>query len=98
MDCFAGDIRCRFVSSLCPLVISSRNDGRFNKEALRTIQDMSLRERAVFAPLVFMTLLLGVYPVLALDLIGPSVQSLIDNYNSALSIAGIDGNTMIASH
>ena len=31
MDCFAGDIRCRFVSGLCPLVISSRNDGRFNK-------------------------------------------------------------------
>ena len=72
--------------------------GDLIKEALRTIQDMSLRERAVFAPLVFMTLLLGVYPVLALDLIGPSVQSLIDNYNSALSIAGIDGNTMIASH
>ena len=72
--------------------------GDLIKETLRTIQDMSLRERAVFAPLVFMTLLLGVYPVLALDLIGPSVQSLIDNYNSALSIAGIDGNTMIASH
>ena len=72
--------------------------GDLIKEALRTIQDMSLRERALFAPLVFMTLLLGVYPVLALDLIGPSVQSLIDNYNSALSIAGIDGNTMIASH
>jgi len=72
--------------------------GDLIKEALRTIQDMSLRERAVFAPLVFMTLLLGVYPVLALDLIGPSVQSLIDNYNSALSIAGIDGNAMIASH
>ena len=73
--------------------------GDLIKETLRTIQDMSLRERAVFAPLVFMTLLLGLYPVLALDLIGPSVQSLIDNYNSALSIAGIDdGNTMIASH
>ena len=72
--------------------------GDLIKEALRTIQDMSLRERAVFAPLVLMTLLLGVYPVLALDLISPSVQSLIDNYNSALSIAGIDGNTMIASH
>ena len=72
--------------------------GDLIKEALRTIQDMSLRERAVFAPLVLMALLLGVYPVLALDLIGPSVQSLIDNYNSALSIAGIDGNTMIASH
>ena len=72
--------------------------GDLIKEALRTIQDMSLRERAVFAPLVLMTLLLGVYPVLALDLIGPSVQRLIDNYNAALSIAGIDGNTMIASH
>ena len=93
-----GDIRCRFVSGLCPLVISSRNDGRFNKGSASYDPGYVSTERAVFAPLVFMTLLLGVYPVLALDLIGPSVQSLIDNYNSALSIAGIDGSTMIASH
>jgi len=45
-----------------------------------------------------MTLLLGVYPVLVLDLIGPSVQTLVDNYNSALSIAGINGDAIIASH
>ena len=62
--------------------------GDLIKEALRTIQDMSLRERAVFAPLIGMTLLLGVYPVLILDLIGPSVQTLVENYNSALSISG----------
>jgi NADH-quinone oxidoreductase subunit M len=72
--------------------------GDLIKEALRTIQDMSLRERAVFAPLIGMTLLLGVYPVLVLDLIGPSVQTLVENYNSALSIAGINGVAMIASH
>ena len=72
--------------------------GDLIKEALRTIQDMSLRERAVFAPLIGMTLLLGVYPVLILDLIGPSVQNLVENYNSALSIAGINGDAMIASH
>ena len=72
--------------------------GDLIKEALRTIQDMSLRERVVFAPLIGMTLLLGVYPVLILDLIGPSVQTLVENYNSALSIAGINGDAMIASH
>ena len=72
--------------------------GDLIKEALRTIQDMSLREKAVFAPLIGMTLLLGVYPVLVLDLIGPSVQALVENYNSALSIAGINGDAMIASH
>ena len=72
--------------------------GDLIKEALRTIQDMSLRERAVFAPLIGMTLLLGVYPVLVLDLIGPSVQTLVENYNLALSIAGINGDAIIASH
>ena len=72
--------------------------GDLIKEALRTIEDMSFRERTVFAPLIIMTLLLGVYPVLALDLIGPSVQTLVENYNSALSIAGINGDAMIASH
>jgi len=72
--------------------------GDLIKEALRTIEDMSFRERTVFAPLIIMTLLLGVYPVLALDLIGPSVQTLVENYNSALSIAGINGDAVIASH
>ena len=72
--------------------------GDLIKEALRTIEDMSFRERTVFAPLIIMTLLLGVYPVLALDLIGPSVQTLVENYNLALSIAGINGDAMIASH
>ena len=71
--------------------------GDLIKEALRTIQDMSIRERAVFTPLIVMTLILGVYPVLALDLIGPSVQTLVEKYNTAVSVAGVSGNVMIAA-
>ena len=37
------------------------------------------------APLIVMTLLLGVYPALVLDIIGPSVENLLHNYHSALA-------------
>ncbi len=62
--------------------------GDLIKESLRTISDMSLRERAIFAPLVVMTLLLGVYPALILDVIGPSVEALLGHVNMALDAAG----------
>ena len=58
--------------------------GDLIKESLRTITDMTTRERAIFAPLVVMTLLLGVYPALVLDIIGPSVEALVSNYETAL--------------
>jgi NADH-quinone oxidoreductase subunit M len=57
--------------------------GDLIKESLRTITDMTTRERFIFAPLVFMTLLLGVYPALILDTIGPSVAALVENYDMA---------------
>ena len=53
--------------------------GDLIKESLRTITDMTTRERFIFAPLVFMTLLLGVYPALVLDIIGPSVAVLVED-------------------
>ncbi|WP_439155610.1 NADH-quinone oxidoreductase subunit M [Yoonia sp.] len=59
--------------------------GDLIKESLKTIQDMTTRERAIFAPLVVMTLLLGVYPALVLDMIGPSVTALVGNYETALA-------------
>ncbi len=58
--------------------------GDLIKESLKSITDMSLRERALFAPLVVMTILLGVYPSLVTDIIGPSVEALIQNYDTAL--------------
>ncbi|WP_166415893.1 NADH-quinone oxidoreductase subunit M [Cochlodiniinecator piscidefendens] len=58
--------------------------GDLVKEALASITEMNAREKAIFAPLIIMTLLLGVYPVLVTDLIGPSVEALIHNYQAAL--------------
>jgi NADH-quinone oxidoreductase subunit M len=58
--------------------------GDLIKESLKTITDMTAREKAIFAPLVAMTLLLGIYPSLVTDITGPSVAALITNYQAAL--------------
>ena len=60
--------------------------GELIKESLKSITDMSARERWIFAPLVVMTILLGVYPALVTDIIGPSVAALLDNYQSGLPV------------
>ena len=52
--------------------------GDLIKESLKSITEMNSREKAIFAPLVFMTLLLGVYPSLVTDIIGPSVRGTSD--------------------
>jgi len=62
--------------------------GDLIKESLKSITDMGTRERVIFAPLIIMTLLLGVYPALALDVIAPAVENLVSNYNAALLDAG----------
>ena len=58
--------------------------GPLVKAALATIGDMSRRERAIFAPLVVMTLLLGVYPSLVTDITGPAVKALIADVSAAI--------------
>ncbi|GGB96411.1 NADH-quinone oxidoreductase subunit M [Marivita lacus] len=61
--------------------------GDLIKESLKTIKDMTRRERAIFAPLVVVTILFGVYPAPILDTIGPSVEALVSNYQVALAAA-----------
>jgi len=63
--------------------------GDLIKESLKSITDMSRREKMIFAPLVVMTLLLGVYPSLVLDIIGPSVSALVDSYTTSVDAAGL---------
>jgi NADH-quinone oxidoreductase subunit M len=60
--------------------------GALVKESLQTITDMDRRERAIFAPLIIMTLVLGVYPAAVTDIIGPSVAQLVSDYHAALPI------------
>jgi NADH-quinone oxidoreductase subunit M len=57
--------------------------GDLIKASLKAITDMTGREKAIFAPLVVMTVLLGVYPSLVTDIIGPSVENLVTNYDVA---------------
>ncbi|WP_103333767.1 NADH-quinone oxidoreductase subunit M [Pseudotabrizicola formosa] len=62
--------------------------GELIKEALKSITDMTRREKALFAPLVAMTLLLGIYPALVTDIIGPSVTALVTDYQAAIPVSG----------
>ncbi|SDX20337.1 NADH-quinone oxidoreductase subunit M [Roseicitreum antarcticum] len=59
--------------------------GDLIKESLKAIKDMDTREKAMMAPLIVMTLLLGVYPALITDIIGPSVDALVAQHETALA-------------
>ena len=58
--------------------------GELVKEALKSITDMDRREKLIFAPLVAMTLFLGVYPAPILDVIGPSVSALVEHIHASI--------------
>jgi NADH-quinone oxidoreductase subunit M len=55
--------------------------------ALKTIKDLSYREIAIMAPLVFLTLLLGIYPAPVLDVTAVSVKKLVAAYEAAVGPA-----------
>jgi len=71
--------------------------GDLIKESLKTITDMDRREKWIFAPLVVMTILLGVYPSLVLDLIGPSVAALVAHIDPIVN-ATAEAATATAGH
>ncbi|WP_312530854.1 NADH-quinone oxidoreductase subunit M [Paracoccus sp. (in: a-proteobacteria)] len=70
--------------------------GQLVKESLKTIADMTPRERWIFVPLVAMTLILGVYPRAVTDITGPAVSALITHYNesqpAAAAVASADAS------
>ncbi len=51
--------------------------GDLIKESLKGITDMNRREKAIFAPLVALTLILGIFPSLVTDITGPAVEALV---------------------
>jgi NADH-quinone oxidoreductase subunit M len=55
------------------------------KPALAGIKDIGLREAVIFAPLVVLTILLGVAPKPVLDVSAASVAQLLDRYDHALA-------------
>jgi NADH-quinone oxidoreductase subunit M len=57
--------------------------GPMLRETLRGIMDMTAREKAIFAPLIVMTIALGVYPSLVMDTISPAVDAMLEPVQQA---------------
>jgi len=58
--------------------------GSLTREDLKLITDMNVREVAIFAPLILLTLWMGIYPTPFLEIMDASVANLINQYQSAL--------------
>jgi NADH-quinone oxidoreductase subunit M len=67
--------------------------GRLTKEDLRSILDLSPREIAVFAPLILLTLWMGVYPSSFTGFWDASVAAMVQHHTAALTtdvqVAGV---------
>jgi NADH-quinone oxidoreductase subunit M len=61
--------------------------GALTKEELRYMFDLNGREMAVFAPLVVLVLLFGVWPQPLLDVFSASVANLLDEHQLALGLS-----------
>jgi NADH-quinone oxidoreductase subunit M len=57
--------------------------GALEKPALKALSDLSLREVAVLAPLVILTILFGIYPAPVLDVTAVSVKALVSGLEAA---------------
>ncbi|QUS35509.1 NADH-quinone oxidoreductase subunit M [Falsirhodobacter algicola] len=62
--------------------------GDLIREALKMISDLDRRERAIFAPLAALVLVLGFYPALVTDVTGAAVARLTQTYEAALAVGG----------
>ncbi len=58
--------------------------GALTKDDLKTMLDLSPREIAVFAPLVVVTLWMGIYPMPFLEVMEPAVANLIAEHKTAM--------------
>jgi len=71
--------------------------GQLEKESLKSILDMSLREKIIIAPLVILTIFFGVYPAPVFDVTAASVDHLLQGYQAALAQADLIQQTAAAS-
>jgi NADH-quinone oxidoreductase subunit M len=61
--------------------------GVFTKPALSGIGDLNARELAAFAPLVVLTVWMGVYPQPLLNVMGPAVDQLVGRLDAAAALS-----------
>jgi NADH-quinone oxidoreductase subunit M len=65
--------------------------GRITREDLRALLDLSPREYTVFAPLILLTLWMGIYPQSFLSFFEVSVAALLQRHEAALGAARLAG-------
>jgi NADH-quinone oxidoreductase subunit M len=61
--------------------------GALEKESLKSMLDLSGREKAILYPLIAAVIFFGIYPAPVFDVISTSVGQLVDNYQAALEAA-----------
>ncbi len=61
--------------------------GALEKPGLKGLSDLSLREIAILAPLVLLTIIYGFYPAPVLDVTAASVKNLVSQYEAAVKPA-----------
>jgi NADH-quinone oxidoreductase subunit M len=61
--------------------------GALEKESLKSIMDLSRREKLILYPLVALVILFGIYPAPVFDVMHSSVDQLINNYQAAIDAA-----------
>ncbi|OJJ12167.1 NADH-quinone oxidoreductase subunit M [Alphaproteobacteria bacterium AO1-B] len=63
--------------------------GSLDKESLKSILDLDLREKVILVPMIILTIFFGFYPMAILDVTQGSVDNLINQYAAALEAAGV---------
>jgi len=61
--------------------------GALDKESLKSLLDLSSREKIILYPLIVLTIFFGVYPAPIFDATAASVDLLVNNYSAALQAA-----------
>lgn len=64
--------------------------GPQDNEDAAAMPDIGMREAAIFAPLVLLVLVLGVFPNYVMDRVSPSAERMLALYNKANGIAAVD--------
>ena len=59
--------------------------GKLTQEHLKAILDLSPREIAIFAPLIVMTIWMGIWPEMFLQIMDASISNLIDHHKTAMN-------------
>ena len=66
--------------------------GALTRDDLKSILDLSPREVAIFAPLVVLTLWMGIYPSSFTQFFDASVHAMVEQHTAALSATGLASN------